>query len=145
MKKRIIFALIVGILMMLTIGAHADQATGQGQLVVHEEGMSAYVDGSGNLYISGDPAPLNTLPATSVVSIDPYRIVFISTTRSENAPEKSALVCLDLSGKTETTLYEDIYSACLDTSGRLYFVPRDNRTEIRLVDFDKNVTTIAHR
>ncbi len=53
--------------------------------------LAAYVDGYGNLYIPGREQPVNDARADQIVSIDPYRLIFLSKT-GEVGAEKSALI-----------------------------------------------------
>ena len=112
MKKRILSLLIAVLMAFSSVAALAESADGRGNTVVRSESLAAYVDGYGNLYIPGNEKPVNTARADQIVSIDPYRLIFLSKT-GEVGAEKKALISLDLTKMSETTVSSDVRAACV--------------------------------
>ena len=128
MKKRILSLLIAVLIALTSLPAWADSADGRGNTIVRNETLAAYVDGYGNLYIPGREQPVNDARADQIVSIDPYRLIFLSKT-GEVGAEKSALISLDLTKMTETTVSSDVRAACVINSEDLYYIETANRTQ----------------
>ena len=98
MKKRITFLLLIAALFaLLSASALAEDAAGRGSFVAQGDGLAAYVDGEGNLFIPGNDEAVNNLPADAIISIDSYRLVFLSESESDSGETATALVSLDLS------------------------------------------------
>ena len=128
MKKSIALVLIAILCLLLS------SAAAEGGITAEGSGLAAYLDGSGNLLIPGNPDPVNQSPADSIISIDPYRLVY--TGRSgEGEAGQNALVCLDLSSFEEKIVHENVHAACM-TGSFLYYVPADSRTELKLADLE---------
>ena len=144
MKKRIVLLLIAALCLLLSVSALAENAPGRGSLVAQGDGLAAYLDGSGNLMIPGSDQPVNEHPADSIISIDSYRLIFLSKTDEDADAEKTALVCIDLSTFEETVLHENVHAACTVDSDKLYFIPADDRTELYLADFELDLLTCVY-
>ncbi len=80
MKKRIVFLVIMALCLIGCASALAEDVSGQGAVAVQNDGLAAYVDGSGNLYIPGNDEPINENSADAIISIDSYRLTFFSVT-----------------------------------------------------------------
>ena len=143
MKKRILSLLIAVLIALTSLPAWADSADGRGNTIVRNETLAAYVDGYGNLYIPGREQPVNDARADQIVSIDPYRLIFLSKT-GEVGAEKSALISLDLTKMTETTVSSDVRAACVINSEDLYYIETANRTQLMRLNFASGKTAIAY-
>ena len=77
--------------------AMAENSNGHGDLVVRDDALSAYVDGSGHLFIPGNDKPVNTSPADAVLSVDAYRVLFFGTVDAGTLNEQTRLISLNLS------------------------------------------------
>lgn len=136
MKKRITLLLIAALCLLFSVSALAENASGRGGLIAQGDDLAAYLDGAGNLLIPGNDQPVNVHPADSIISIDPYRLIFLSKSETDSGTEKTALVCLDLSSFEETVLHENVHAACAVNSYKLYFISADDRTQLYLADFE---------
>lgn len=144
MKKRIFVLLITALCLLFSVSALAENASGRGSLTVQSDGLAAYLDGEGNLLIPGNDLPINKHPADSIISIDPYRLVFLSKTNEGTDAEQTALVCIDLTTFEERVLDENVYAACAVGSSRLYFISATDRTQLYLADFDRDLVSVAY-
>lgn len=143
MKKRIVFLLIAALCVLLSVSAFAEDAAGRGSLAVRNDSLAAYLDGEGGLLIPGNSQPINQRQADSIISIDPYRLIFLSKTGSDNQ-EKTALVCIDLSTFEESVLADNVHAACMSDGDKLYYVTADDRTQLYLADFERDMVTVAY-
>ena len=125
MKKRCAMALMLAALMLLSGFALADAA------VSRSGALAAYLDGAGGLYLPGNPKAVNTAPADTLVSIDPYRVLFLSE-RGDGACD---LYMIDLGDFHETLLASGAYTAAMDGDD-LYYVPAANRAQLMRMDPD---------
>ena len=144
MKKRIAILLIAAFCILLSVSAMAESTTGRGDLVARSENLAAYLDGEGNLLIPGKEAPVNERPADSIISIDPYRLLFLSKSGEETDAEKTALVSIDLSTFEEKVIAENVHAACTVGDTKLYYVPAEDRTQLYLADFEHDLITVAY-
>ena len=144
MKKRITFLLLIAALFaLLSASALAEDATGRGSFVAQGDGLAAYVDGEGNLFIPGNDEAVNNLPADAIISIDSYRLVFLSESESDSGETATALVSLDLSTFAEDVIADDVTAAC--TVGTdLYYIPAGDRTQLMKADFEHDLVTTAY-
>ena len=145
LKKRILALLIAVMIALSALPAWAESTDGRGNTIVQNETLAAYVDGKGNLYIPGNDQPVNTTYADSIVSIDPYRLVFLSKSE-ENETEKTALISLDLTtaAMAETVVSDDVHAACVIDSEDLYYIETANRTQVKCLNFEAGTTTVAY-
>ena len=143
MKKRIAFLLIAALCALLSVSAIAEDAAGRGSLTVRNDSLAAYLDGEGGLFIPGNSQPINQRPADSIVSIDPYRLIFLSKSESGDQ-EKTALVCIDLSSFEESILADNVHAACMSEGDKLYYVTVDDRTQLNVADFERDIVTVAY-
>ncbi|MBQ8088399.1 MAG: peptidoglycan-binding protein [Clostridia bacterium] len=132
MHKRLLLAmLIVGILLM-SLCAYAENTNGQGDLMISSEGLAAYVDGDGHLLIPGNDEPINEHIADAVIAINPYRVAF---TGASADGEGKDLVVIDFSTYQEK-VFDHVYAATATDSSTLYYVSADDRNTLYQVDFD---------
>ncbi len=144
MKKRITFLLLLAALFaLLSASALAEDAAGRGALVAQGDGLAAYVDGEGNLLIPGNNAAVNQLPADAIISIDSYRLIFLSKSETDAGETANALVCLDLSTFEENVVADNVAAACM-VGTDLYFVPADDRTQLMKADFEDDMISVAY-
>ena len=138
MKKTASILLIL-ILSLLCIPALASGTNGQGDMVARNGELAAFLDGSGNIYISGLDKPVNTTKADSLLSIDPYRILFFD--QAEGSANQR-LVTLNLDGFAEATITDDAFAACQDADS-VYYISRADRTQLKRYDLnDGNTATV---
>ncbi len=143
MKKRIFSLLIAVVIALSAMPAWADSAEGSNGAIVQTETLSAYVDGYGNLYIPGNEQPINKTYADKIVEVDPYRVIFLSKT-GESGAEQTALISLDLTKMTETTVSSDVRAACVIDSENLYYIEASSRTQLMCLNFDTGKTAVAY-
>ncbi|MBQ8506378.1 MAG: peptidoglycan-binding protein [Clostridia bacterium] len=106
MKKIGLLILMLALLLTAT-PALAAATAGQGDMVARNGELAAFMDGNGNIYVSGLAKPVNTTPAENILSIDPYRIVFF-------AEEENALIALDLDSFSESVICIGAKAACVE-------------------------------
>lgn len=147
MKKAVLFLLILSLLLTgasaLAAGTHTD---GQGDLLARNAELAAFLDGNGNIYISGLNTPVNTTHAESLISVDPYRILFFAEESTASGVSAGRLCALEFGGGTnnfiEKTLTNDAYAACLD-GDNVYYISRANRTQLMCYDLDSGKNVVA--
>ena len=144
MKKRIVILLIAALCLLLSASALAENSAGRGTPAVQNDGIAAYLDGKGNLLIPGNDLPINERPADSIISIDPYRLFFLSRTNAGTDAEQTALVCMDLSTFEERVLYADVYAACSAGDDQLYFISASDRTQLYRADFEHDLISVVY-
>ena len=144
MKKRIVILLIAALCLLLSASALAENSAGRGTPAVQNDGIAAYLDGKGNLLIPGNDLPINERPADSIISIDPYRLFFLSRTNAATDAEQTALVCMDLSTFEERVLYADVYAACSAGDDQLYFISAADRTQLYRADFEHDLISVVY-
>ena len=140
MKNRILIALIAVFCLLIPTAALADGATGLGERIVANDILAAYTDGNGHLMIAGNDVPVTRTRADSVISVDPYRIVFLS----EDNAGKHALICLNLSDNRENILADNVRAACMAENDRLYFVTNEDRTTLKTADFENDSISVVY-
>ena len=117
--KKICAILILALLALLAGCALAETST-----IARSGALAAYLDGEGRLYLPGNEQPVNRQSADALVSIDPYRVLFLST--QPNGTRDRYM--LDLGSfqpsdhcyfRTRPTNREDVSNVWVD---RLFFV-----------------------
>ena len=134
--KKTASILLIMILSLLCIPALASGTNGQGDMVARNGELAAFLDGSGNIYISGLDKPVNTTKADSLLSIDPYRILFFD--QAEGSANQR-LVALNLDGFDEATITDDAFAACQDADS-VYYISRADRTQLKRYDLNDGKT-----
>lgn len=128
--KKLALCLLVLIMVFSCVSAFAVETNGQGDMVARSGELAAFSDGSGNIYISGLNTPVNTTKADSILSIDPYRVLFFA---------QGNLINLDLDGFGESIITNDAYAACL-SGDEIYFISRTDRTRLMRYDLNTQAT-----
>ena len=107
--------------------------------VARSGSLAAYTDGQGQLYIPGKPEAVNDEQADGIISIDNYRLAYLSQATED---DPSDLRLIDLETLEDSLAAEDVYAACL-LGEDLYFVPDAERTQLRrLSTADMTATTV---
>ena len=140
MKKRLFVVLIAAFCLLLSAAALAEDATGRGSLVATSDTLAAYVDGNGNLLIAGNDQSVTRTRADAVISIDPYRLIFLS----EDGAQGRALICMDLSSFEERVLADNVRAACATEDGILYYISASDRTQLYAVNFEDGTTASVY-
>ena len=138
--KKIVSVLLILILSLLCIPAFATATNGQGDMVARNGELAAFLDGSGNIYVSGLDRPVNATKADALLSIDPYRIVFFAQAQGD---ANRRLVSLKLDGFAETAITDDAFAACQDADS-VYYISRADRTQLKRYDLDSGATTTVY-
>ena len=139
MKKTAAILLIL-ILSLLCIPALAAGTNGQGDMVARNGELAAFLDGSGNIYVSGLDKPVNVTKADSLLSIDPYRILFFAQAQSG---ANRSLIGLNLDGFAETVITDDAFAACQNADS-VYYISRADRTQLRRYELDGGKTATVY-
>ena len=116
---------IAAILLALCMLALAGFALAE-QPVQRSGALAAYVDGQGHLFLPGNTKAINTANANTLVSIDPYRVLFTS----EQADGTSDLYMIDLGTFAETRIVRGVHAAAMADEDTLYYVPAAQRTQL---------------
>ena len=133
MKK--LCAILLAALMLLAAGALAESAT-----VTRSGALAAYLDGAGGLYLPGNDQAVNTATADALVSIDPYRVLFLS----RRADGDRDLYMLDLSDFSEQLLASGVSTATLGNQEAVFYVPSANRAQLMRLDLRTRENTLAY-
>ena len=112
--KKLVALLLILLLCALCAPALAANTDGLGDTVARSAELAAFLDESGSIYVSGLERPVNTTKASSLVSIDPYRILFFAQADAAAYIPQGRLIALSLNGFGETVITDDAYAACLD-------------------------------
>ena len=113
MKKHGFLLILVLALILICTPALATETSGQGGMVARNGELAAFLDGNGNIYISGLNTPVNTTPAASVLTIDSYRILFLAKANAISGIPGTRLISLNLDDNAETIVTDDAFAACL--------------------------------
>jgi len=146
--KRIGLFLLVLALVLLCVPAYATTTNGLGETVTRSGELAAFLDGSGNIYISGLNQPVNTAKADGLISIDPYRIIFFAKADAASGIPAGRLYELRLNSAdsanpfTESAITDDAYAACLDADD-IYYISRSDRTRLMRHDLTTGLASIA--
>ncbi len=127
--KKLTSLLLILVLIALCAPAFATDTNGRGDTVARSAELAAFLDGSGNIYVSGMEQPVNATKADSLVSIDPYRILFFAQENAAANIPQGRLVALSLNGFSETVVTDDAYAACLDAEN-VYYISKANRAQL---------------
>ena len=135
MKK--LCAILVVMLLALPVVCGALAETGP---VARNGALAAYLDGVGGLYLPGSEDALNTAAADAVVSIDPYRVLFLS----KRADGDRDLYAIDLGDFSERLLVSGVHAACMDGMETLYYVPSADRAQLMRMDMETGNSFLAY-
>lgn len=140
--KRISTILLILLLIAFGASALAANADGQGDLIARNAELAAFMDDNGKIYVSGVASPINSTKASSIVSIDPYRIVFFAAASDDSLVPESRLMSLSLSDFSETAITDDAAAACVyeDT---IFFISKAGPTQLKKYNLDTKKTTTA--
>ena len=118
MKKLLLWILTFALLLPgLSVPATADVSLDfnsfqapepQKRMVVRNEALSSYLDGNGNLFITGHDIAVNKTAADELISIDAYHVLF---TRHDEAADTDTLVALNLSDMSESIISDSVHAA----------------------------------
>lgn len=133
--KKLGLYILLAVLVLTAIPAFAAGTNGLGDTIARNGELAAFLDGSGNIYISGLSQPVNGTKAESILSIDPYRILFFAKADPAKNIGEGTLIDLNLDTMGETKITGDAHAACLD-GDNIYYVSESDRT--RLMRYDLN-------
>ena len=123
--KKICAILILALLALLAGCALAETST-----LVRSGALAAYLDGEGKLYLPGNEQPVNRSSADALVSVDPYRVLFLST-----QPDGTRdLYMIDLGSFRERLVAKNVHDACMADEDTLYYVSGANRAKLMRVN-----------
>ena len=132
------------VLLLIAIGssALAANANGQGDLIARNAELAAFMDDNGNIFVSGIGTPVNTTKASSIVAIDPYRIIFFVEPGNDITVPESRLVSLNLSDFAETIITDDAAAACI-REDEVFYISKSNPTQLKKYGIDTKMTATA--
>ncbi len=134
MKKCILY-LLIALMIVIGLPAMAAGADGLGDDLARNGELAAFLDGSGNIYISGLNQPVNGTKAESILSIDPYRILFFARADESAGIGEGVLIDLNLDTMGETRVTADAHAACLNEDN-IYYVSEANRNQLMRYDLN---------
>lgn len=111
--KKLIATLLTLAMLLSCVPALAGSAGSQSGMTTHSAELAAFEDGNGFIYISGLGTPVNTTPAAEVVSIDPYRILFLAQENAAAFVPATRLIALTLDDRKESFITDDAQSAAI--------------------------------
>ena len=120
------------LLLALCLG-FASFATAETACVVRSDTYAAFIDGDGHLFLSGSENAINKKPASAVVAIDPYRVLFISPDEFLGAND---LYMIDLDNYKETLIASGVQAVCLADEDTVYYVQDANRKQLMRCDLN---------
>ena len=124
MKK--LCAAVLALLLVLTISGALAEST----MVKRSGSLAAYLDGKGGLYLPGNDKAVNQAPAKTIVSIDAYRLLFLS----ETTDDSKDLYMIDLGDFSERLVADGVYAAALEAEDALWYVSDEDRTQLMRMD-----------
>ena len=139
MKK---LCLILIAVLMLCASAYAVQTDGQGELIARSGELAAFLDGSGNIYVSGLETPTNSVKAETIISIDPYRILYFAQADALAGIPEGRLISLTLDDFAHTAITDDAYAACL-SGDEIYYISRSSRNQLMRYDLNTQHTAVV--
>ncbi|MGI6239451.1 MAG: hypothetical protein ACOYI5_07475, partial [Christensenellales bacterium] len=124
MRKYIVAALFMA-LICLTSAAHAD-------VVVQNDRISAYLDSSGGIILTGYEDRVNETDAADLISIDQSRVVFAVETGVKDAFD---IMTVNIVTHAETTLVRGVKIASGYGGSGVYYVPAADPTSVDYISF----------
>ena len=130
---------ICAILILALLAVLAGCALAETRTVARSGALAAYLDGEGKLYMSGNAQPVNRQRADALVSVDPYRVLFLST-QSDGTRD---LYMIDLGALRERLVAKRVHDACMADEDTLYYVSGANRAKLMRVNMKTLTEALA--
>ncbi len=121
---------ICAILILALLAALAGCALAETSTVARSGALAAYLDGEGRLYLPGNTQPVNRQRADALVSVDPYRLLFLSQ-KSDGTRD---LYMIDLGSLSERLIAKHVCDACMADEDTLYYVSGADRAKLMRVN-----------
>ena len=124
MKKRFA-ALLTAVLLCLS-------CTGLADVVVQNDHISAYLDSTGGVILTGYDTRINATDAYTLVAIDATRVVYLVETGTDGVYN---LVCADFATSTETVMAQGVTLACGYGGEGIYFVTAQEPAKVQYLTY----------
>ena len=131
MKKRFA-ALLTAVLLCLS-------CTGLADVVVQNDHISAYLDSTGGVILTGYDTRINATDAYTLVAIDATRVVYLVETGTDGVYN---LVCADFATSTETVMAQGVTLACGYGGEGIYFVTAQEPAKVQYLTYGGALTEI---
>ena len=128
-------AILIAVALLLLMGC----ALAETSTVARSGALAAYLDGDGHLYLPGNETSINRASADALVSIDPYRVLFVSD-RSDGTRD---LYMIDLGSFNEALVVDGVKTACMADETTLYYVPSNDPTQLMRMNLTSMVSVQA--
>ncbi len=142
MKK--LGVMFLALLMALTacLPGFAAGAGGMMDSTTRNAELSAFTDGAGHIYISGLGSPVNATLAKEIVSIDPYRILFLAQENVAAGIPATRLIALALDTMEETVITDEAADACV-VGDHAYYIPVSDPMKVLRYALDTGASELA--
>ena len=136
MKKTVLFILLLALCLLATPFAVAESGP-----VARSDAFAAYTDGEGHLYLTGKADAINTKPASSVVGMDAYRVLYMS---ADDFLDTQDLYAVDLQSLKESLIAADVTAACLADEDTAFYVTGANRKQLVRADLHSLANEVVY-
>ena len=120
--------LLLALVMCLICAALASAETSP---VAQSGAVAAYIDGKGGLFLPGKAEAVNQKSANSIVSVDNYRVLFLSPGSIQGTDD---LYMIELQSLKESLLASDVHTACAAGDDTAYCVLNSDRARLTRID-----------
>ena len=134
MKKTALFIWLLALCLLC-----APFAVAEGP-VARSDAFAAYTDGMGHLYLTGKAEAINSKPANSVVGMDAYRVLYLST---DDFLDTQDLYAVDLQSLKESLIATDVMVACLGGEDTAFYVTGANRKQLVRADLRREASPLG--
>jgi peptidoglycan hydrolase-like protein with peptidoglycan-binding domain len=123
--RKYFIAVLFAALICVSLAAHAD-------VTVKNDHISAYLDSSGGIVLTGYEDRINTTDAADLVSIDASRVVFLAKTDVQDVYDVKVV---NIVSHAEATLVEGVRMANGSDGAGVYYVPAADPTAVDYIKF----------
>ena len=116
------------------VAAGALYAGEQAALTGAADGIGAYVDGAGGLYLTGYEGSMTLQYAAQIVHVDEEEVLYLAGEEIEDLG--GTLMRLDLDDLSETALADNVLRACAVTGDTVYYISAVDPTALMRLEID---------
>ena len=116
------------------VAAGALYAGEEAALTGSADGIGAYVDGAGGLYLTGYEGSMTLQYAAQIVHVDEEEVLYLAGEEIEDLG--GTLMRLDLDDLSETALADNVLRACAVTGDTVYYISAVDPTALMRLEID---------
>ena len=116
------------------VAAGALYAGEEAALTGAADGIGAYVDGAGGLYLTGYEGSMTLQYAAQIVHVDEEEVLYLAGEEIEDLG--GTLMRLDLDDLSETALADNVLRACAVTGDTVYYISAIDPTALMRLEID---------